>query len=108
MMYEKVCYIVIAALCVLLSIALAGFGIQTRRLDRRMAELGQLRGELEAAYDRESDIRETVGRAGAILGESAGTVSELREQLKEIEKSYDDLVRLLARAYDSPDSGGGE
>lgn len=73
-----------------------------------MAELGRLRGELEDAYDRESDIRETVGRAGAILSESAGTVSELRVQLKEIEESYNDLVLLLSRSYGGSYSGGGE
>lgn len=91
-MFKKVIYIIIAV-CFLVTIAFGG--VQTCRLERSMAELGQYRNQLELAENRESEIRATVNRTGLILGETTSSVAELRKKLKELEDCYNYMWNLL-------------
>lgn len=91
-MLKRILYIAVAA-CFLITVAFGG--IQTCRLERSMAECRQYRAELELAQNRESEIREIVGRTGLILSETANSVGELREKLKEVENSYNYMWNLF-------------
>ncbi len=91
-MFKRILYIIIAA-CFLITLAFGG--VQTCRLERSMAELGQCREQLELAQNRESEIRDVVGRTGLILSETANSVGELREKLKEVENSYNYMWNLF-------------
>ena len=91
-MFKRILYIIIAA-CFLITLAFGG--VQTCRLERSMAELGQCREQLELAQNRESEIRDVVGRTSLILSETANSVGELREKLKEVENSYNYMWNLF-------------
>lgn len=97
-MLKRILYIIIAA-CFLVTLAFGG--VQTCRLERSMAELGQCRKQLELAQNRESEVRQVVNRTGLILGETTTSVGELREKLKEVENSYNYLWQLF---YDDDDT----
>ena len=60
-----------------------------------MAECGQYREQLAAAENRESEIITVINRTNLILGETANSVGELREKLKEVENSYNYMWRLF-------------
>ena len=85
-------YCLVAA-CFLITLTFGG--IQTCRLERSMAELGQCREQLAIAENRESEVRQVVNRTGLILGETTNSVGELREKLKEVENSYNYLWQLF-------------
>ena len=91
-MLKRILYIIVAV-CFLATIAFGG--IQTCRLERSMAECGQYREQLAAAENRESEIITVINRTNLILGETANSVGELREKLKEVENSYNYMWRLF-------------
>jgi len=91
-MWKKIMYCLVAA-CFLITLTFGG--IQTCRLERSMAELGQCREQLAIAENRESEVRQVVNRTGLILGETTNSVGELREKLKEVENSYNYMLQLF-------------
>lgn len=91
-MFKKVIYTIITV-CFLVTLVFGG--VQTCRLERSMAELGQYRNQLELAENRESEIRATVNRTGLILGETTSSVAELRKKLKEVEDCYNYMWHLF-------------
>lgn len=97
-MWKKVMYSIVAV-CFLVTLIFGG--VQTCRLERSMAELGQCREQLELAENRESEIRATVNRTGLILSETTTSVAELREKLKEIQDCYNSLWNMF---YDNDDT----
>lgn len=89
---EKVFFSFIATLAVIF------FGctvVQTYRLHTYMEQCEQYRTELAEAADRQSEVRDVVGRTGEILRSTANTVAELRIQLQEVENSYTHLWELV-------------
>jgi len=91
-MWKKIMYCLVAA-CFLITLTFGG--IQTCRLERSMAELGQCREQLAIAENRESEVKQVVNRTGLILGETTNSVGELREKLKEVENSYNYMLQLF-------------
>lgn len=91
-MLKRIIYCIIAV-CFLVSLSFGG--VQTCRLERSMAELGQCREQLAIAENRESEVRQVVNRTGLILGETSTTIGELREKLKEVEDSYNYMWHLF-------------
>lgn len=92
---EKIVYIVTAAIVITLLLAFGG--VQTCRLHSSMEQCEQYRIELDAASNRQSEIREVVGRTGEVLSQTASTVAEIRVQLQEVENSYNYLWELVCR-----------
>lgn len=91
---EKIVYIVTVAF--LLFWVVFG-GVQTCRLHSSMEQCEHYRTELAAASNRQSEIREVVGRTGEVLRSTANTVAEIRVQLQEVENSYNYLWELVCR-----------
>lgn len=91
-MFKKTLYIIIAV-CFIAAIVFGG--VQSCRLGRSMAECRQYREQLKLAENRESEIREAIGRTSLILGETANSVGELREKLKEVEDCYNYMWNLF-------------
>ena len=91
-MWKKIMHCLVAA-CFLITLTFGG--IQTCRLERSMAELGQCREQLAIAENRESEVKQVVNRTGLILGETTNSVGELREKLKEVENSYNYMWQLF-------------
>lgn len=92
-MVEKIVYAVTVAF---LLFWIAFSGVQTYRLHAYMEQCEQYRTELAAAADRQSEVRDVVGRTGEILRSTANTVAELRIQLQEVENSYTHLWELVS------------
>lgn len=85
---------------IILFIISACFGtVQSCRLGRNRHQLEQLRTELECARDREQYIKNTVdgyiGRTSEILSQSVNTVSELRVQIREVRKNYEEMENFI-------------
>lgn len=92
-MVEKIVYSVTVAF---LLFWIAFSGVQTCRLHTSMEQCEQYRTELDAAADRQSEVRDVVGRTGEILRSTANSVAELRVQLQEVENSYTYLWELVS------------
>ena len=92
-MVEKIVYIVTVAF---LLFWIAFSGVQTCRLHTYMEQCEQYRTELDAAANRQSEVRDVVGRTGEILSKTANSVAELRVQLQEVENSYTYLWELVS------------
>lgn len=90
---EKIVYIVTVAF--LLFWIVFG-GVQTCRLHSSMEQCEYYRTELAAASNRQSEVREVVGRTGEVLRSTANSVAELRNQLQEVESSYNYLWKLVS------------
>lgn len=84
------------------------FAIQTYRLGSTRQQLAEVRAELQLATNRQSEIKELVGRAGEILNQSSVTIKDVREQIREIRKNYEVMESLLlnynSNNVDSDDS----
>lgn len=91
-MVEKIVYIVTVAF---LLFWIAFSGVQTCRLHTSMEQCEHYRTELDAAANRQSEVREVVRRTGEILSSTANTVAEIRIQLQEVENSYTHLWELV-------------
>lgn len=90
---EKIVYAVTVAF---LLFWIAFGGVQTCRLHASMEQCEHYRTELEAASNRQSEIRDVVGRTGEVLSSTANTVAELRNQLQAVESSYTHLWELVS------------
>ena len=82
---KKILYI-IAALYFLISVI--GGAILQSRLERTRRELDEVRMELSAATNRQSELAEILRRDGEILRESSTTISGIRSQIAAIRESY--------------------
>lgn len=101
-MVEKIVYSVTVAF---LLFWIAFSGVQTYRLHTYMEQCEHYRTELEAAANRQSEVRDVVGRTGEILSQTANSVAELRIQLQEVENSYNYLWELVSNDNSNiPDS----
>lgn len=92
-MVEKIVYAVTVAF---LLFWIAFSGVQTCRLHDSMEQCEHYRTELDAAANRQSEVRDVVGRTGEILSQTANSVAELRVQLQEVENSYTYLWKLVS------------
>ena len=92
-MCEKIVYAVTVAF---LLFWIAFGGVQTCRLHASMEQCEHYRTELDAAANRQSEVRDVVGRTGEILSQTANTVAEIRIQLQEVENSYNYLWKLVS------------
>lgn len=107
-MYEKIYKCVFVVMLGLFAIFFGGFCVQTCRLHASMEQCEYYRTELDAASDRQSEIREVVGRTGEVLSQTANSVAELRDQLQEVENSYNYMWKLLSNGNGCPDNKGGK
>lgn len=112
---EKGFIISIIAVNVVLVIMVIGFGIQNHRLGQYRYQSEYYRTELARADSRKQlfadEIDEcfnSVARTNRILSGTAATVSELREQLQEVRKEYENLEDHLLCFYDSLHSDDSE
>lgn len=103
MTYEnKIFKCVSIVLATLLTVSVAFGGINHHRLEHYREQCRQYREQLEAATDRQQELRdavngciEIVGRTEEVFSSTASTITELRRQLKEVRASYEDMERLL-------------
>jgi len=77
------------------------------RLASYRQQLVYYRTELDAASDRQSEVREVVERTGEVLSKTANSVAELRVQLQEVEDSYNYMWELLHNNNNCVDNKGG-
>lgn len=87
--------IVVCALAVMLTFFIVYSSVLKDRLVQTRQQLESARMELRAASDREQDIRATVRRADEILCKSVVTITDIREQIAEVRKSYEEMEALL-------------
>ena len=99
--------IIIGILVGLLSVACAGFGIQTYRLGIYRQQSEYYRTELAEATNREQQLAATIDecwrsteRTSEILSQSINSVGELREQIRQVREAYQDLENRLLDCYD--------
>lgn len=105
-MHEKIYKCVFVVMLILFAIFFGGFCIQTSRLHASMEQCAHYRAELEAASDRQSEIRDVVGRTGEVLSKTANSVAELRIQLQEVEDNYNYMWKLLSNDNNCVDNKG--
>ena len=79
--------------------------IQFDRLDSYREEYNNLRTQYECLKNREQQLndtiagcRESVERTNEILGESATTIGELRNQFNYVRECYEEMENLLFRS----------
>lgn len=79
--------------------------VQYNRLDSYREEYNNIRIEYESLKAREQQLndtiagcRESVERTNEILGESATTIGELRNQFNYVRKCYEEMENLLFRS----------
>lgn len=83
-------------LLVLLVGALAGFCMQSYRLEQTRRQLDAIRVEYAAATSRQSELAEILRRDGEILCESSTTINGIRSQIAVIRDSYEKMENILA------------
>ena len=105
---EKIRNIIMLILLLLFLCAGSGLGIQSYRLASARQQLEYYRTELESATSRQQDALNTIDecyrnvtRAGEILSESVNTIQDIRRQVSEIRKSYEDMENRLLQFYDN-------
>lgn len=76
-------------------ILLVGTCISQYRLECYREQCRQYRVQLEAATNRERDIENAISRTGLILCQSINSVGELREQLKAVRESYEEMENII-------------
>ena len=106
-MYEKTYRWISVGLLLLCFISIAGFAVQTYRLEHSMERCEQYRTELELAQNREYEIGESISRTSVILSETSNTVEGLREKLEAVEDSYNYMWKLLHIDSNCIDNKGG-
>ena len=89
----------------------AAIGLQAYKLGQLRAECEQYRIELQSAENRQRDLTDTINRcvditkrADSIYGSTATTIGELKIQLREARKIYEDMEKLLYSFYNNSDS----
>ena len=97
---------IIAALYFIISVVCGA--ILSSRLGRARQELEYYRTELSAAQSKQqqlaNEIDECFGnvtRTNQILSQSANTIPEIRRQISEIRKNYEDMEDRLLYFYDN-------
>lgn len=95
-MEKKINDIVVFILLVLLVGALAGFCMQSYRLEQTRRQLDAIRVEYAAATSRQSELAEILRRDGEILCESSTTINGIRSQIAVIRDSYEKMENILA------------
>ena len=71
------------------------------RLASYRQQLVYYRTELADAHNRQSDIAGIVERTGEVLSSTANSVADLRSQITEIRKNYEDMEKLLHNTGDN-------
>ena len=72
-----------------------GCGFYANRLERSMDECRQYREQLEAARNRESEIRNCISRTSVILSETGNEVANLRTKLEALEVCYYNMRNII-------------
>lgn len=96
MVEKKINDIAVFILLVLLVGALAGFCMQSYRLEQTRRQLDAIRVEYAAATSRQSELAEILRRDGEILSESSTTISGIRSQIAAIRESYEAMESIIA------------
>lgn len=91
-MLKKIIYSIIAIYFVLSIICGA---VLSYKLGHYRQQSEYYRVQLEAAANRERDIENTIQRTGLILCESINSVAELREQIKAVRESYEEMENII-------------
>ena len=101
-------YIVIGIILVFLC---AGIGLQAYKLGQLRKECERYRIELQSAENRQRDLTDTIDRcfdiakrSDRIYGSTATTIGELKIQLREARKIYEDMEKLLYSFYNDSSS----
>ena len=101
-------YTIISVILVLLC---ATIGLQAHKLGQLRAECEQYRIELQSAENRQRDLTDTINRcidinnrAAELYSSTATTIGELKSQLREARKIYEDMEKLLYSFYNNSDS----
>lgn len=96
---EKIC---VGVIIFLLFIFCTSHIVQYNRLDSYREEYNNLRTQYESLKNREQQLndtiagcRESVERTNEILGESATTIGELRNQINYVRECYEEMENLL-------------
>lgn len=104
---EKSYLVIIFTLLFMSIVLLFGLGIQTSRLEHTGQQLDYYRTELESAQNRQQQLTSTIDgcfrdvtRAGEILSQSVGTISDVRKQISEIRENYEIMEDRLLHFYD--------
>lgn len=99
---EKIC---VGVIIFLLFIFCTSHLIQYNRLDSYREEYNNLRTQYESLKNREQQLNDTIAecrgsveRTNEILGESATTIGELRNQIIYVRKCYEEMENLLFRS----------
>jgi len=92
---QKIRNIIELTLLLLLVCTGTGLSIQTYRLDKIRQELGSVRTELEHSRDNSRAIADGLTRTREILSESAVTVQDIRRQISEIRKTFEDMENYI-------------
>lgn len=102
---KKILYTIAAVYFI---VSIIGGAILSSRLASTRRELEYYRTELSAAQNREqqltNEIDECFGnvtRTNEILSQSANTIPEIRKQISEIRKNYEDMEDRLLYFYDN-------
>ena len=89
-------------------------GLQAYKLGQLRAECEHYRIELQSAENRQRDLTDTINRcvditkrADSIYSSTATTIGELKIQLREARKIYEDMEKLLYSFYNNSDSNNG-
>ena len=90
-MWKKIIY---SCLAIYLVVSLLVGTYLSHRLGQYMDECRRYREQLDLASDRQREIRTVVNRTGEVLSSTVYSVKELREKLKEVENSYNQLYNL--------------
>lgn len=102
---KKILYITAAIYFI---ISIIGGAILSSRLGLARQELEYYRAEFNAAQNREQQLTNeidecfrNVTRTSEILSQSTNTISDIRKQLSEIRKNYEDMEDRLLYFYDN-------
>lgn len=98
--------IIITILSILLFISLICNNVLYYRLDKNRQQLESVRVQLDRSHDNYRAITERLGRTGEILSESATTVRDIRNQISEIRKVFEDLENYINSVDSSSDMRG--
>lgn len=99
---EKIC---VGVIIFLLFIFCTTHIVQYNRLDLYRTEYNDIRAQYESLKARERQLndtiagcRESVERTNEILGESAKTIGDLRNQINYVRECYEEMENLLFRS----------
>lgn len=88
---EKISFIIIAVLCFMCTVLLFGVGIQTARVSEYEYKLGQYRTAAQQFTEYQQSVDDGLQSARECISSATGSVYELREGLRTLEKIFIDL-----------------